>query len=86
MRVIKTIKEVYRYEPEEPAIATLEMIRGGFLIPTAKLRIIDLECEGMAHVRTLEERTISRAMKCSFGFGGANGAVVLGAENARTEE
>jgi len=67
------------------AIATLEMMRGGFLIPTAKLRTIDPECEGVNHVRTLEKIIISRAMKCSFGFGGANGAVVLGARDERME-
>ncbi len=60
------------------AVATLEMMQRGLLIPTAKLRNVDPECAGVHHLQALEHTPVDLALKCCFGFGGSNGAVLLG--------
>jgi len=60
------------------SIATLEMMRGGYVIPTAKLHTLDPACAGINHITTMQERRISMALKCSFGFGGVNGTMIFG--------
>lgn len=66
------------------AIACLEMMARGELIPTGKLNNVDPECAGVNHLLEVEKKTVDRVLKCSFGFGGANGAVVLGSGRKNT--
>jgi len=60
------------------AVATLEMMQRNLLVPTAKLRNVDPGCAGVRHLQTLERTSVDLALKCCFGFGGSNGAVLLG--------
>jgi 3-oxoacyl-[acyl-carrier-protein] synthase II len=62
------------------AVACLEMMRRGFLVPTAKLRNLDPECARITHLRELRRTGARRILKVAFGFGGANGAVLLAGE------
>jgi 3-oxoacyl-[acyl-carrier-protein] synthase II len=62
------------------AIACLEMMRRGFLLPTLKLKNLDPECARISHLRELRRTGARRMLKVAFGFGGANGAVLLAGE------
>ncbi len=68
------------------AIATLEMMRLGLVLPTGKLVNVDPECEGIGHQMAQEKRALKLAMKCSFGFGGVNAALVFAEREPGTRE
>ncbi len=60
------------------SIMAIEMLRGGYIVPTAKLRHVSDDCAVVRHVRALEVTPLRRIMKCSFGFGGINVVLVFG--------
>ncbi|MDQ7008238.1 MAG: beta-ketoacyl-[acyl-carrier-protein] synthase family protein [Acidobacteriota bacterium] len=60
------------------SIASIEMMLGGYLVPTGKLRNVDECCQGINHVREFQQADLDAIVKCSFGFGGINAALVLG--------
>jgi 3-oxoacyl-[acyl-carrier-protein] synthase II len=60
------------------SIAGLEMMAGGYIIPTGKLQQVDPECAMVRHQLALESRRIDRFVKSSFGFGGMNAVLVFG--------
>jgi len=60
------------------SIATLEMMRQGFVLPTVNLDHVDPACSGVRHQLSHENRSIDFAVKCSFGFGGTTAALVYG--------
>ncbi|MBN1866404.1 beta-ketoacyl-[acyl-carrier-protein] synthase family protein [Candidatus Sumerlaeota bacterium] len=59
-------------------IASIEMMRGGFLVPTLNLEEPDEKCAELAHVmRGIERRPIHAFVKNSFAFGGVNTVLVV---------
>ncbi len=61
------------------AIFTLLMIREGFLAPTLNLDEVDPSCAGLALVREVEAKRVTRAITNNFAFGGVNTSLVLSA-------
>lgn len=59
------------------AIATIEMMRRGKVIPTLHLEHIDPSCEGIYHPRGQEERPLTIALKNNFALGGVNSCTVF---------
>jgi 3-oxoacyl-[acyl-carrier-protein] synthase II len=59
------------------SIASLEMMRGGFVVPTGKLVEVDPACAMIRHQRVLEETTITHFAKSAFGFGGMNAVLIF---------
>jgi 3-oxoacyl-[acyl-carrier-protein] synthase II len=58
-------------------IATISMMNGNYMIPTLNLENVDPLCEGLAHIRRLEESPIEVAIKNNFALGGVNTCIVL---------
>jgi len=58
-------------------IATIHMMKGGFLIPTLNLDHVDPSCEIIHHLRAMESREVQAAIKNNFAFGGVNSSIVL---------
>jgi 3-oxoacyl-[acyl-carrier-protein] synthase-1 len=61
------------------AIFTLAMLRGGFLAPCPNAEPIDPELADYPPVLRPESRQLGKALSNSFGFGGTNAVLVLGA-------
>lgn len=59
------------------AIATVEMIRRGRLIPTRNLEEIDPACGGIGHLIRSEDRPVTVAMKNNFALGGVNSCTLF---------
>jgi 3-oxoacyl-[acyl-carrier-protein] synthase II len=59
------------------AIATIEMMNRGCLIPTLNLENIDPSCGALAHVVRIEKSPIRIAIKNNFALGGVNTCIVL---------
>jgi len=60
------------------AVFTLEMLRGGFIVPSVNADPLDPELEDYPPVRTPTEAPLQLALSNSFGFGGTNASLVLG--------
>ncbi|PTL75018.1 beta-ketoacyl synthase [Vitiosangium sp. GDMCC 1.1324] len=54
------------------------MMNNGFIAPTLNLDDLDPACEGLRHVRELEERPVRRVLSNNFAFGGVNTSLLLG--------
>lgn len=61
------------------AIFTLAMLRGGWVAPSVNADPLDPELEDYPPVRKPENRSLKLALSNSFGFGGTNVTLVLGA-------
>ena len=68
----------------ETAITALAIERG-ILPPTGGLEEIDPDCAPLRHVLRATPQAIRVALSSSFGFGGMDAAVVLGAADAQTK-
>lgn len=58
-------------------IATVDMLRQGYLLPGLNLDHPAEGCEGLCLVREQQNRQVHRAMKNSFAFGGTNAVLIL---------
>jgi len=58
-------------------LATIAMMRGGFVIPTLNLDNVDETCNNVGHVRELTHLPVRCAIKNNFAFGGVNSSVVV---------
>jgi 3-oxoacyl-[acyl-carrier-protein] synthase II len=58
-------------------VATVWMMRHGYVIPTLNLETIDPACKRVRHVRMLEKARVSTSIKNNFAFGGVNSSIVL---------
>ena len=58
-------------------IATVWMMRQGYVIPTLNLDTIDPACKQVRHVRTMEKARVATSIKNNFAFGGVNSSIVL---------
>jgi 3-oxoacyl-[acyl-carrier-protein] synthase II len=54
------------------------MMRHRFIAPTLNLDDLDPACEGLCHVRELQERPVRRVLSNNFAFGGVNTSLLLG--------
>ncbi len=61
------------------AIFTMAMIRGGWIAPSVNATPLDPELEDYQPVLEPMEAKIRLALSNSFGFGGTNACLVLGA-------
>lgn len=60
------------------AVFTLEMIRGGYIVPAANAEPLDPELEDYPPVLSPTDAPVRLALSNSFGFGGTNACLVLG--------
>jgi 3-oxoacyl-[acyl-carrier-protein] synthase II len=58
-------------------VATVQMLRGGFLIPTLNLDDPDPACGPLRHVRQVEGARLRAAVKNNFALGGVNSSIVV---------
>jgi len=58
-------------------IASITMLREGYLLPTRNLETPGEDCGGVAFVRQVERRRIRVFVKNSFAFGGTNTVLVV---------
>lgn len=57
-------------------IASLELLRKGFLVPTRNLENIDPACSGIRHLTSMQEGTAAVFVKNNFALGGVNSSIV----------
>jgi 3-oxoacyl-[acyl-carrier-protein] synthase II len=57
--------------------ASVEMMRGGTLLPTHNLDHVDPLCAPVTHVREITRRRIDTVMKNNFALGGVNSSLVI---------
>jgi 3-oxoacyl-[acyl-carrier-protein] synthase II len=57
--------------------ATIEMMKGGYLVPTLNLDNIDELCKNIRHIQEVEKSRVKTVIKNSFAFGGVNSTIVL---------
>lgn len=58
-------------------VACVEMMRGGFLLPTRNLDRVDPACASVRHVLATERRPVRALMKNNFALGGVNASIIL---------
>lgn len=58
-------------------IASIAMVRGGYVIPTLNLENVDPSCAGIRHVLKVESLDIGAVMKNNFALGGVNTSIVI---------
>jgi 3-oxoacyl-[acyl-carrier-protein] synthase II len=61
------------------AVITALAIKRGVIPPTANLKTVDPECEGVRHIQSGNENKmkIKAALSNSFAFGGSNSVLVF---------
>jgi len=61
----------------QEAVYTLLMMHHGFVAPTVNLKEVDPACDGIRHVRSLYEGSITTAISTNNGLGGSNACIAF---------
>jgi len=64
-------------------VFSLLMMGERFLAPTLNLDEVDPRCEGLRHIMSPREASLSLVMSSSFAFGGVNATLVLASREPR---